>query len=95
MRYVLTPQAKDDLKEIRRYIADDNPDAAIRVVQALLKRCRGLAQRPSLGHTRTDLLPERFRVFPVGSYLIIYRLDTKPLRIVRFWHAARGTPPLV
>lgn len=50
MRYVLTPQARDDLKEIRRYIADDNPEAAVRVVQGLLKRCRMLAERPYLGH---------------------------------------------
>ena len=55
MRYVLTPQAKDDLKEIRRYIADDNPDAAIRVVHALLKRCRGLAERLSFGKEPSEV----------------------------------------
>ena len=93
-RFVLTPPAKDDLREIRRFIGKDNPDAALRVVAALRKRCRMLARRPYIGHTRTDLLPEEYRIFPVGSYLVVYRPETKPLQIIRFWHAARGTPPL-
>jgi plasmid stabilization system protein ParE len=93
-RYVLTPPARDDLREIREYIRLDNPDAALRVVDDLRRRCRALARRPYIGHTRTDLLPEEFRIFPVGSYLIVYRPETKPLQIIRFWHAARGTPDL-
>ena len=57
-RYVLTPPARDDLREIREYIRLDNPDAALRVVDDLRRRCRALARRPYIGHTRTDLLPE-------------------------------------
>jgi len=92
--YVLAPPARDDLREIRGYIGLDNPDAALRVVADLRRRCLALARRPYLGHTRTDLLPEEFRILPVGSYLIVYRPETTPLQIIRFWHAARGTPDL-
>jgi addiction module RelE/StbE family toxin len=93
-KYVLTPSAKADLEEIFDYISDDNFDAAAKVVAGLEKRCRMLAERPLLGHTQPNLLPEQFRVFPVSSYLIIYRPETKPLQIIRFWHAARGVPDL-
>lgn len=51
-----------------------------------------LADRPLVGHLQPQLLPNEFRLFPVGAYLIIYRPDTRPLQIIRFWHAARGTP---
>jgi plasmid stabilization system protein ParE len=47
-RYVLTPPARDDLREIREYIGLDNPDAALRVVDDLRRRCRALARRPYL-----------------------------------------------
>lgn len=94
-KYFLTPSAKRDLDDIFTYISKDNPRAALKLVDALESRCWTLAVRPLLGHTRPDLLlPEDIRVFPVGSYLIVYRPHTKPLQIVRFWHAARRTPAL-
>lgn len=35
--YALHPEAFADLDEIREYIADDNPDAADRVIAAILR----------------------------------------------------------
>jgi toxin ParE1/3/4 len=49
-RYVLSPQARDDLLELRDYIAQDNPAAARRVLNELREAMRRLAQMPELGH---------------------------------------------
>jgi len=57
-----------------------------------IRRSRCLATHPDIGHTRPDLADERHRIWPVRHLLIIYRPHTKPLQVVRIWHAKRGTP---
>lgn len=42
-----------------------------------------LVDHPGLGHVRDDLADETLRVWPVHSYLVIYRPETTPLQIVR------------
>jgi len=42
-RYQLTPQALDDLFDIRSYIAQDSPAAADRVEEAIYLACERLA----------------------------------------------------
>ena len=44
-----------------------------------------LAKRPQVGHWRTDLASEPLRFWPIYSYLIIYRPDSKPIEIVGFF----------
>lgn len=36
-----------------------------------------------MGHRRAEIRDERYRVWSVHSYLIIYRPDTSPLNVVR------------
>jgi toxin ParE1/3/4 len=38
-----------------------------------------LGKNPGTGHWRKDLTSEALKFFPVYSYLIVYRPDTKPL----------------
>lgn len=75
-RYVLSPEAGDDLREIRDYIAQDDPAAARRVLTDLRTAMRRLVQ-PEVGHLREDLADEALRFWPVHSYLIIYRADPR------------------
>lgn len=42
-----------------------------------------LAERPGIGRLREDLADEPLRIWPVYSYLIIYRPETRPLQIIR------------
>jgi toxin ParE1/3/4 len=71
-----TPLAKQDLKEINRFIALDNPDAARRFIALLKQKCQTLAEFPELGRSWDDL-GIALRSFPVGDYLIFYRPDEK------------------
>jgi toxin ParE1/3/4 len=67
-----TPQAKADLQEINRYIAQDNPDAARRLLVQIKEQCKTLADFPEMGRLWEELNPP-LRSFPVGNYLIFYR----------------------
>jgi plasmid stabilization system protein ParE len=59
-RFVLTPVAEGDLRDIHQFLIAENPNAAERVRNALLDAMRLLADRPSIGHLRTDSPTKRF-----------------------------------
>ena len=88
-RYLLTPSAKQDLREINLWIRRQSPAAARRVRARMREAMREIARRPGLGHSRADLADETLRVYVVYRYLIVYRPRSKPLEIVRVIHGAR------
>jgi toxin ParE1/3/4 len=63
------PQAEADLDDIWWHIAQDNPDAADRLLDSIDERCTTLAQFPYIGTSRDELMPA-LRSLPVGNYLI-------------------------
>ncbi len=88
-RFLLTPTAKEDLREIAEFIRQDSPEAAKRVLSKLRESMAKLAGTPLMGHLREDLTEEPIRFWPVYSYLVIYRPETRPLQILRVLHGAR------
>ena len=94
-RFVLTPLAEQDLRDIWDYIASDNIHAADRVLKAIQTALRRLAQSPGTGHMREDLADRRHRFLLVFSYLIVYRWQTEPIRVVRILHAARDVQSVI
>ena len=85
-----SPEAKDDLWEIWSYIAADNPSAADRLETDIYTACDFLAKNPDLGHQRRDLTDEHVLFWKVrGWYLVIYQVDSQPLKIIRILHGAR------
>jgi toxin ParE1/3/4 len=90
---VFACRSESDLAKIVSHIAKDNPTAAIRFGETLINKAESLADAPGMG----PLLPGKTttRFLPVGSYLIIYRPDERRriVRILRFWHSARGQRP--
>ena len=90
--YVLSADAELDLDEIWEYIAADNLDAADRWVGKLFDAFEILGQTPSLGHRREDLTAYPVLFWPVGTYLIIYRADRRPIEIVAVTQGSRNIP---
>ncbi len=94
MRLVWDDQALRDLVEIRRYIAERNPQAAERVAQRLRAALAYLPDRPRMG--RTGRVPgTREFVFTDLPYIGVYRIDEgrDTLEILRIVHTARFYPP--
>ena len=87
-RFRRTAEAENDLLSIWRYIAEDNPSAATRLLLSIDDKCGLLADNPRLGPARPDIAPE-LRYFPVGSYLILYRETANGVEVVRVLHGAR------
>ena len=83
-----TAQAEEDLIELWLYIAQDNPRAADRLLNAIEEKCALLADHPQLGPARPDIA-EACRYFPVGSYLILYRIIPDGIEVVRVVQGSR------
>lgn len=89
MRLILSRQARADLAEIRRYMAQDSPRAA----GAMLARLDEAIQRLLIGelHGREVRLLDGRRVqgWPVPPYRIYYERTVSYTRIVRVYHQSR------
>jgi len=93
--YILTVQARRDLKSIWRYIGSDSPHHADRVEDAVLATCRSAAATPGLGRRGVrgpDIL--FLAVSGYERYSIAYLANSEPLRGVRIVHGARDVPRL-
>jgi toxin ParE1/3/4 len=87
-RYSLEPAAENDLALIFDYIAEKNPDAADRLMDALIGAFDRLADHPKLGHRRTDLTDLAVRFWSVRDNLIVYRGE-RDVEILRVLHGRR------
>jgi toxin ParE1/3/4 len=88
--YALHPEAFGDLDQIREYIAENNPDAADRVITEIFESIRALVAFPNQGYRRPNLTsrPLRFRL--VREYVIAYAPEKKPLWVVAVMHGRRS-----
>jgi toxin ParE1/3/4 len=93
-RLRLTPQAEADLIAIWTYIARANPDAADRLLDRLEQKSALLVQYPHLGMARDDIRPG-VRHFPVGNYLILYRIAGDGIEVARYVHGRRRLQDMV
>jgi toxin ParE1/3/4 len=91
-KIIFSPQAIADLESSVRYIAQDNPAAAVRMGNALIDRVAILKDFPLIGSVH----PKRPGVRKLVSrpYIIFYRprVAENCVDILRYWHGARGEP---
>lgn len=84
-RYVLAPEAAEDLVRIWRYISvQSSLEMADRVEAAILDRVVFLATAPGAGHWRKDLTDKPVKFFPVYSYLMSTCRRQSPFRSFLF-----------
>ena len=95
-RYVLAPQAAEDLVEIWRFINQRSSLAMADHVESVIReKIVFLARRPGAGHWRRDLTAEKVRFFSVYSYLIVYRPDMLPLQVISILHGNRDVEQIL
>jgi len=80
--------AEDDLIDIWVHIGADSPKAADRVLDELERKTVLLGRHPEIGRERSDIA-EGLRYLVSGNYLILYRLTSKCVEVVRYVHGRR------
>ena len=93
-KIIFSPESIADLEAAVRFIAEENPDAAVRVGNALIDRATILENFPLLGSP----YPKRPGVRKLISrpYIIFYRVreNENAVDILRYWHGSRSEPEL-
>ena len=93
-KIIFSPQAISDLEAAVRFIAEENPDVAMRFGNALIDRVAILENFPFLGSP----YPKRPGVRKLVSrpYIIFYRVREKEnaVDVLRYWHGAQREPDL-
>ena len=87
--FVLTPQARNDLKEILLDVADDSPDAE-RLRPQFYEGLQALGRSPGIGHYHDELLDRRYRFWNFCSYVVAYVWEDRPIQKVSVVHGARN-----
>lgn len=82
-------QSEQDVYEIALYIARNNPDAAMRLIDRIDAALQMLAANPLIGRDRAEL-GLRVKSFAVGNYVLFYRPASDGVELVRVLHGARN-----
>ncbi len=91
MAHRLAPEVVIELDEIWYYIASESgsKDIADRFVDLVTERFLLIAGHPYIGRRRDDLRAG-LRSFPVGQYLIFYRVAQTEVVILHITHGRRN-----
>ena len=83
--------ALNDLDEAADYIAQDNPEAASRVLKRISNAVRILAEHPHLG--RAGRVPGTRELMISGTpFIVPYRVIENTVQVLRVLHAKRKWP---
>jgi toxin ParE1/3/4 len=91
MALFLAPQAESELVDIWIYVAEESGNAKIadRLIDSIASSLLLLSAYPYLGRRRDKELRPGLRSFPVGSYLIIYKVIGDDVLILHVAHGRR------
>lgn len=83
--------ATADLQEIKSYIAEDNIDAATKVVKEIIEKIESLAEFPEIGTMLMYKirLKSKYRYVICNQYLIFYIYEDNTVSIQRILHGKR------
>lgn len=92
-KIVLSPEARNDLAEIRDYIEQEleSPDAALNTIAGIAKRLRELEKHGKLGarlSSVTDVESE-YRFLVCGNYRAFYRYEENMVYVDRILYGRR------
>ena len=84
----------EDLRDIVRYIAADDPDAAANLAHRIILRIEKASTYPYSNRLVPEKGEENIREAILKPYRIIYSVDDRnnSIHVLRIWHASRGIP---
>jgi len=92
MRVYWTPSARQRLREIESYIAQDSPAAARVMVERLLRRSLVLQEPPLLGRQLSQCAQAHVRELLERPYRLIYRLGDDRIEVLTVLHYRQLLP---
>lgn len=94
MAHRLAPEAESDLDDLWFYVASHGSiEVADRLIDALTARFFLLARYPRAGRQRDDLW-HGIRLFPVGDYVVLYRIEGNDVLVARVVRGSRDLETL-
>ena len=91
VRVIWAPRAIANLTQIRDYIAEDSPDAAVRVAARILDAVELATTQPNMGR-RGHVPGTRELVIVKTPYVAIYRVLHEALEVLAVRHGRRLWP---
>lgn len=87
MRLLYSTGATADLRRLQAFIAQHDPAAAQRVVDALIARIEGLTDFPAMGRM-VESAPALLHVreFVFDDHVVRYMASAETLVVLRIWH---------
>lgn len=85
-----TPEAEEDRFAIWAYIAENNPEAAVRMDVLFSAAAANLAEQPQLGRKISGTR----ELIPHENYRLVYEVTGQTVWILALVHVARLWPPL-
>jgi toxin ParE1/3/4 len=91
-----TTQADSDLDDIWYYVASKSGslDIADHLIDSITDRFLLLARHPNIGRARDRDLRPGLRSFPMGEYVIVYRVEDEDVLILRVLRGSRSIAAL-
>jgi addiction module RelE/StbE family toxin len=91
LRLIWSKAALRDLDEVAAYIANDSEQAAYAVAERIDKEAKLLSRFPRSGRIGR-IAGTRERIVGRTPYLLVYRISSGRIRILRVYHGARKWP---
>jgi plasmid stabilization system protein ParE len=87
-KIIYSPNAVSNLERLYRFLADKNPDAALRTIRAVRDRLKMLSRFPRLGPVDPEQPDDRelFIPFSAAGYVARYRTDGRTVVILAVRH---------
>ena len=91
------PVASTDLQEIREYLVEDNPGAAVRIIRDIITKIETLADFPEIGSPLASRIRQksRYRYLVCGQYLAFYIYEDGIVSVQRILHCKRNFKALL
>ena len=88
-KIILSDRAKNDLREITRFISHDKPTTALHFARRIITTIKQLRQFPQMGRIVPEEQDKNLRELIYGNYRIIYRLQNKVIEVLTIHHSSR------
>jgi toxin ParE1/3/4 len=87
MKIIWSPTSRTKTKEILEYVAEDNPDAALALIDQFESKVEKLKENPESGRVLPELKNDKIREIVVHkNYGVIYEINPDTIEILTIRH---------